>query len=264
MTRRGLPLWTRSGAPMELWFRSVAAIWFITGTDTGVGKTVFSTALTRRLRGLGVAVRAVKPLCSGGREDAEALFRAQEGELALDAINPWNFQQAIAPVLAARAEGVRITRVQVLRFLRSASRGCDLLLVEGAGGLLSPMGEGFDSRDLIVALRARPWIICPDRIGAVGQGRMVWESLPKSVRTRAQLVLMAQETPDPSVESNGALLAEWIRSVRLRRFPFLSSASRKGAIRPEPFAGIDTLLRTDIRGAAWGTTAKAVSRTPRR
>ncbi len=224
----------------------VSAIWFITGTDTDVGKTVFTAALTRYLRHRGVAVRAVKPVCSGGREDAQTLFEAQGGQVPLEAINPWHFRKPVAPVLAARAVGRPLKKAAMLRFLRASARTCDLLLVEGAGGLLSPIGEGFDARDLILALDARPWIVCPNRLGAVGQSRMAMESLPPGVRPRAQVVLVAPPPTarDASTDSNRPLLAEWIGRECILPFPHLAELGK--AVRTSVFAGVDGLLQHDL------------------
>ena len=129
---------------------------FITGTDTGVGKTVLTALLARFLRERGCQVAAFKPVCSGGRDDARALHAALGGALTLDEINPWHFRAPIAPSLAAAREGKSVSLAQVLAHIRAARRNFNVTLVEGAGGLLSPLGEDFDSRDLMNALRARP------------------------------------------------------------------------------------------------------------
>src|SRR5450631_4319787 len=140
---------------------------FITGTDTGVGKTVLTALLARFLRGRGVNVAALKPICSGGRADAVALHRALGGALTLDEINPWHFRAAIAPSFAAKLEKKPVRRALVLAHLRAARNKFDLTLVEGAGGLLSPLGESFDSRDLMAALHATPIIVAPNKLGTV-------------------------------------------------------------------------------------------------
>jgi len=89
---------------------------FITGTDTGVGKTVLTALLVKFLCERGVSAAALKPICSGGRSDARKLFAVMDGAfevqspkskvqsrvLSLDEINPWHFRAAIAPLLAAR------------------------------------------------------------------------------------------------------------------------------------------------------------------
>jgi dethiobiotin synthetase len=81
---------------------------FITGTDTGVGKTVLTALLTRHLRERGVNAVALKPVCSGDRADARALHAASAGALTLDEINPWHFRAPMAPLLAARRERKRV------------------------------------------------------------------------------------------------------------------------------------------------------------
>ena len=94
---------------MRLWqfFDAMAQrIYFIIGTDTGVGKTVFTALLTRRLREKEVRVAALKPLCSGGREDARVLRAASGHVLSLDEINPWHFRAPLAPLLAAIPVGL--------------------------------------------------------------------------------------------------------------------------------------------------------------
>src|SRR3989442_15923905 len=79
-------------------------ILFVTGTDTGVGKTILTSLLARHLRERGVAVAALKPICSGGRADARALHSSLDGTLTLDEINPWHFRAPLAAQLAARRE----------------------------------------------------------------------------------------------------------------------------------------------------------------
>jgi dethiobiotin synthase len=128
------------------------ATFFITGTDTGAGKTVLATLLTRFLREQGVCVVALKPLCSGGRDDAVALWTAAGKVLALDEVNPWHFRAEIAPMLAARRERKQVRLAEVVNHIRRVSRSFEVVVVEGAGGLLSPLGEDFASRELMVAL----------------------------------------------------------------------------------------------------------------
>ena len=108
-------------------------ILFVTGTDTGVGKTVFTTLATIYLRQRGLRVAALKPLCSGGREDARLLHAAAGKVLSLDEVNPWHFRAALAPVVAARQEGKRVRLRTVVARIRRAARGFDVVLVETVG-----------------------------------------------------------------------------------------------------------------------------------
>jgi dethiobiotin synthetase len=170
---------------------------FITGTDTGVGKTVLTALLTRFLHERGINVAALKPVCSGGRADAHALHIAM------------NFRAPIAPLLSARKENRRVKLSQVLAHARMIQERFDILLVEGAGGLLSPLGENFDSRDLIEALHATPIIVAPNKLGVVSQVLLILEALPKNLKSRARIVLVSQPRPDASAKTNAKLFAKF-------------------------------------------------------
>ncbi len=192
---------------------------FITGTSTGVGKTVLTTLLTAYWRQTGVPVAALKPVCSGGREDAEWLAHAMGGELALDEMNPWHFRAAVAPVLAARSEGRRVVLAEILAHVRAMRRRFAVVLIEGAGGLLSPLGERVDSRDLIVDLRAVPVIVAPNELGVVNQVRLTLAALPLTVRRLAVVVLMDPVRTDASTRTNADLLGEYFDRGRIWLFP---------------------------------------------
>ncbi len=151
---------------------------FITGTDTGVGKTLLTALLLAHLRAAGCRAWALKPFCSGSRADARLLHALQDNELTLEQVNPFFFKQPVAPLVAARAERRRVRLGDALAHIRWAAtrlgsmRGgrpgpgdteggrssrppASFLLVEGAGGLLAPLGEGFTLQDLMGRL-AKP------------------------------------------------------------------------------------------------------------
>lgn len=194
---------------------------FITGTDTGVGKTVLTALLAQFLREGGVNVAALKPICSGSRADARMLHAALGGTLALDEINPWHFHAAIAPLLAARLEKKPVKLAQVLAHARLIQKKCDLLLVEGAGGLLSPLGENFNSRDLVVGLRATPVIVASNKLGAVNHILLTLEALPKKLRAKTRVVLMSPPKPDAATASNARLLGQFFPSENILVLPWL-------------------------------------------
>jgi dethiobiotin synthetase len=202
---------------------------FITGTDTGVGKTVLTSLLARQGRVRVGSVAALKPICSGGRTDARVLCAALAGALRLDEINPWHFREALAPRLAARKEGRAVRLADVVRQVRAVRRRFVVVLVEGAGGLLSPLGEDFDSRDLIVALRATPIVVCSNRLGAVNQALLVLAALPPATARRAQVVLVSQARPDGSSRTNAGLLGEVIGAGRVHRLPWLRASALRGS-----------------------------------
>jgi dethiobiotin synthetase len=198
-------------------------IWFITGTDTGAGKTVLTALLAQYLRKRGVNVGALKPLCSGGRDDAKALHAALDGVLTMDEINPWFFRAPIAPVVAARRERKKIQLAEVLAHVRSFQPRFERLLVEGAGGLLSPLGEGFDSRDLLIALRAEPIIVAQNRLGVVNHLRLTLAALPKFQLSKTKVVLMSPPEPDEASKVNVKLLGEYFPADKIFTLPWLGT-----------------------------------------
>jgi dethiobiotin synthetase len=210
---------------------------FITGTDTGAGKTVLTALLARFLRARGVNAVALKPVCSGPRADARALHAATDGALTLDKINPWHFRAPVAPLLAARKENKRVKLSQVLAHVRALQKRFDVLLVEGAGGLLSPLGENFDSRDLIVSLRATLIVVAPNKLGAVNHILLTLEALPKNIGTKAKIVLMSLLKPDAATGSNAKLLEQFVSRERILSLPWLG----------EKFELAEVLKRPSVR-----------------
>ena len=212
----------------------------ITGTDTGVGKTVFTCLLAAFLTARGRSVIALKPVCSGGRDDARQLRRALGNALPLESINPWFFRAPITPLLAARAERRSLRLPQIPAHIRNmalADPKTEFLLVEGAGGLLSPLGEGFSTRELIVALKATPIIVAPNKLGVINHVRLTLESLPRSLAARARIVLMNPDRPDRASRTNAALVRELAAPavvVTLPHFKNAEAITRTLSIRSVP------------------------------
>lgn len=209
---------------------------FVTGTDTGVGKTVFSAALVAFLREAGANVAASKPLCSGGRDDARRLREALGHRGSLDAVNPWHFRAPLAPLLAARREGRRIPFTPVMRHLRQIQADADILIVEGAGGLLSPLGEGFGALELILALDAQPVIVCPNRLGAINQVLLVLAALPSPTRRRADVVMMEPRRSSLVHRLNRRYLSDRLGARRVLSFPWLPEPHCPARILGDPRA----------------------------
>jgi dethiobiotin synthetase len=200
------------------------ATFFITGTDTGVGKTVLTALLARHLRERGINAVALKLICSGGRDDARVLHAAMNGALTPDEINPWHFSAPIAPLLAARREHRLVRLVEALAHVRAIQKRFDVVLVEGAGGLLSPLGEDFNSRDLISALRATPIIVAPNKLGVVNHVRLTLEALPKTFRAQAKIVLVSPAKPDSATASNAELLEHFVPSAKIFLLPWFKES----------------------------------------
>ena len=199
----------RLATARRAWFHPrVQRIIVITGTDTGVGKTVLTAWLAAHLRARGASVAALKPVCSGGRGDARALHQALGGALTLDEINPWHFRAPLAPLLAARKEQRKIQLPEVLAHVRSIARRFDIVLVEGAGGLLSPLGEDFSTRDWITALRAEVIVVGRNQLGLANHLRLTLEALPPRAAAGAKIVLMSPPRATAASRTNPGLVRE--------------------------------------------------------
>ena len=197
-----------------------AVVGFVTGTDTGVGKTVFAALLARRMLHQGFTVRAVKPFSSGGREDAQVLREATGNKDSLDAINPWAYRAPLTPLIAARREGHPAKMAAVMQFLERSRSGVERLIIEGAGGLLSPLGEGWDARKLIRRIQPRIWIVAANRLGCLNQVLLTVEALGK-LGALAKVVLMQPPAVGVTQGTNLDWLRERLGSERVQAIPWL-------------------------------------------
>ncbi len=165
---------------------------FVTGTDTGVGKTAVTCALVRTLIHAGCRARAVKPIESGctlgsGGElqpaDALAHRRAAGLEhLPLERFIRYPLPEPLAPAVAAERAGVRIELEACLELVQAAAAETDVLLVEGAGGLLVPLagtaGEGYQTvADFIARLGCPTLIVARARLGTLNHVLLTWNEL---------------------------------------------------------------------------------------
>ena len=144
---------------------AMAKIIFITGTDTGVGKTVVTALLLCHLRQAGCNALAIKPFCSGSRADARLLRGLQEQLVDTGRDQPVFFQAArlLRPPPADRRKTIPLDTV--LRKIRDFGRRCDVLLVEGIGGLMVPLGKNYTVADLISRLHCPVLIVWPQPPG---------------------------------------------------------------------------------------------------
>ncbi len=195
---------------------------FITGTDTGVGKTLLTAMLLHHLRQSGVHALAMKPFCSGDRTDVELLRRLQDGELQPDEINPFVFRDPVAPLVAARNERRRITRSQVIAAVGLIAGRCDRLLIEGAGGVLVPLGERFSVLDLIAGLNCRVLIVSRNRLGTINHTLLTVAALQSRGIRQLKVVVVQPKAPDFSSSSNIFIMNELLGHVPIMALPDLS------------------------------------------
>jgi dethiobiotin synthetase len=180
---------------------------FVTGTDTGVGKTEIACGLLRAWRASGRDIGAMKPAQSGVApgepSDAERLADASGDPVEL--VCPYSFAAPLAPGVAARLAGVAIDFERVLAIARQLSARHDGLLVEGAGGLLVPLTPRETYADLAVALGFPVLVVARTGLGTVNHAALTVEALRARGLAIAGIVLNAATAArDPSEPHNAA------------------------------------------------------------
>ncbi|MDB6010284.1 MAG: dethiobiotin synthase [Gammaproteobacteria bacterium] len=172
---------------------------FITGTDTGVGKTVVAAALVRALVAQGQRVAVMKPVASGSHrtpqglrnEDALTLMAASNVAAPYDQVNPYCFEPAISPHIAAEEACIAVDTARIRRNFDTLAASADVIVVEGAGGWLAPLGPRISIRDLAATLNLPVLLVVGVRLGCINH---------------ALLTKLA-------IESHGAQFAGWIANT---------------------------------------------------
>lgn len=150
---------------------------FLTGTDTGAGKTFVTALLTRALRQAGLGTLALKPLCSGERSDVEILRAASDNILTLDETNPVWLQAPAAPLVAAQLENRTLSLDALAHWFADLAAKHHSLLVEGAGGWLVPITESETLADLAVRLGLPVIPVVANRLGCINHTLLTLESI---------------------------------------------------------------------------------------
>ena len=156
---------------------------FITGTDTGVGKTWATVALMRYLKAKGQSVIGMKPVAAGcewvegqlKNEDALLLQQNASIDLKYEEVNPYAFEKPISPHLAADKNTVKIDRI-IQRF-EDLKNKADVIIVEGAGGWLAPLSSEIDIADLAKKLSIPVIMVVAIRLGCINHARLTFQSI---------------------------------------------------------------------------------------
>ena len=197
----------------------MAQVIFITATDTGAGKTLLTSLCVSMLLQTGQRAIAIKPFCSGSRDDVELLYRVQGGQISKKLINPFYFDESVAPLVAMRRIRRTIPIPAVNSHIEAMSSRCDWLLVEGAGGLLTPLGEGFDFVDLIASKQSRVIIVAQNRLGVINHSRLTINSLTEIGTMEIRFVLMDTPSMDLARRTNRNVLSEFLHPIPVFSLP---------------------------------------------
>jgi dethiobiotin synthetase len=223
---------------------------FIAGTDTGVGKTAIGGVLARLLTGQGVTVRARKPAESGCKRDeqgrlhpldAARLREAAGAREPLPTICPFPFEPAVSTERAARLAGTRLTLDELAAACRAGVAAGDFLLVEGAGGCLSPMAERATVADLARALGLPVLLVAPDRLGCLNQVLLCHEALAARGLRCAAVALNRLSPAHPAELDNLDDLRRWL-PVPVIALPY--EAEVAAVLPPDWSAPLSAILAT--------------------
>ncbi len=158
---------------------------FVTGTDTGVGKTLISTALIAWLQQQGLTVAAMKPVASGctntpyglQNDDALKLSKQANVDLPYIQVNPYAFAPAIAPHIAASQAGIDIDLAVIDQRYHQVSQQADAVVVEGAGGWLVPINDGQTMADIAVMLGLAVVLVVAIRLGCINHALLTVKAI---------------------------------------------------------------------------------------
>ncbi|CAM3795706.1 ATP-dependent dethiobiotin synthetase BioD [Pseudomonas reidholzensis] len=208
--------------------------YFIAGTDTDVGKTTIAAGLLHAARLNGASTLGAKPVASGctltskGLRNADALALIDESSLKLpyEQVNPFAFEPAIAPHLAAREAGVTLGVPTLVAAMRQVlAQGADFTLIEGAGGWRVPLSDQANLSDLAIALKLPVILVVGVRLGCINHALLSAEAIARDGLQLAGWVANVIDPKTSRLEENLASLAERLPAPCLGRVPKLKQPS---------------------------------------
>jgi dethiobiotin synthetase len=231
----------------------------VTGTDTGIGKTVVTTALIARARELGLRVAAMKPVESGVdergassgefRSDAERLHAATGGADSIELMRPYALVEPLAPMIAAIRAGVHIDLPTLDAAKHTLSADRDILFVEGAGGLLVPITPHITVLDLFVRWRCEIILVAGNRLGALNHTLLTVRAAEAAGLPVRAIILTSFSSADATVAqaTNYDALRTLLPELAIYRFPWIDRTDDLSALSAAAEgSGLDGLLRAEI------------------
>ncbi len=203
--------------------------YFITGTDTDVGKTIIALGLIKKLQRQGLKVAAMKPISAGceatpeGLRNSDAVQLQQQSDVALDynTLNPYAFSPAIAPHIAAADEGVRIDIETIYQHYLAIAAQSDCVIVEGAGGWQVPLNDFQTIADLGKRLQLPVILVVGMRLGCISHTLLTVESINRAGLPLAGWVANQLEPDMSRLAENITTLQQRIDAPLLGQVPYL-------------------------------------------
>jgi dethiobiotin synthetase len=212
---------------------------FITGTDTGVGKTFVACGLAALLRGSGYRVGVMKPAESGCGERADKLFPqdaallkdASGCEVPLDQICAYPLREPLAPSIAAERQNITIDVGKLMDIYEEISSGHDITLVEGAGGLMVPLLPSYTYADFARVLRLPLIVVAANRLGAINHTLLTLEHARcKGLHVLGYVLNQLEAAGSPAAETNRESLLALNCAPCLGEIPYMDGATQKAGL----------------------------------
>ena len=200
----------------------------ISGTDTGVGKTVVTCSLLRAMQAQGISATGMKPVAAGIDEegnwdDVEQIRAASAVTAALDDAAPYRLRSAASPHFAAAEDGVTIRKEVILAALERLERLAEIVVIEGAGGFRVPLSQRMDSAGLAQAIGAPVLLVVPMRLGCINHALLTAEAIEGRGLALAGWVANAGiDQQYPRVAETTATITDRIRAPCLGVLPALA------------------------------------------
>jgi dethiobiotin synthetase len=150
---------------------------FVTGTDTGVGKTHIAARILHLLRASGIRCAGMKPICCGDRRDAQALLAAGSDCVTIDEVNPVWLKTPAAPIVGTLVERVPINVEQILSAFQALQNRVEHVIVEGTGGWLVPIRSDYFVSDLAAAMKLPVVVVAQNRLGCLNHAILTARSV---------------------------------------------------------------------------------------
>jgi dethiobiotin synthetase len=206
--------------------------WFITGTDTDIGKTIVACALVAALRTRGHNVGVMKPVSAGGRDDANALIAASGCDDELDLVNPIALTEPLSPNLAADRAGLSISLSDLLNGFHLLSNRHEIMVVEGAGGLLVPLSNDASIADLAAGIGLPLIIVARAGLGTINHTLLTIEAArARHLEIDGVIFCSAAPSLDDTSEALSPDVVTRLSGVpTLGSFPYVTDHSKLGDI----------------------------------
>ena len=227
-------MFRKNEPPPQVWGLNRGSGVFITGTDTGVGKTLIAGAIAKILSQKGKKIGVFKPVATGCKkslvsEDAQFLFRCANGKLALDVINPVTFEIPASPFACEKAENKKVSIKKITGAYKKICQKSNYVIVEGIGGIKVPITDRIDVLGLAKAFKLPVVIIAKSKLGTINHTLLTIDAVRSAGLLLAGVVINGydEKTKDFAEKTNAKMIEKLGKVKILAVVPFDDKTSMK-------------------------------------